>query len=904
MNRFNPVQRLAYASARNPWRVITVAVVASILASIGLYHIPTYTSRTALLPKEDPTYQRYLRFTQNVGAASDLIVVLEGAPMGAMQAFADELGTALRTDPLISTASARFEVEFLYEHAYLLMPEDRFTQVEQGLNNLAEQGVDATSWGLTASLLESERALARGPSLGGLDIDVPTAKDTLTVVRFVLSEWLRYIHEGRSAKPTTWGALLAQLGNTNAIEGQGYYTSRDGRTMLFMFVRPASTSGEADVIAPLINQVRAVTDRQIAAWQGAGRQTPRYGLTGLPAIEYEEHQAISRDKLLTVATAGLAILLLVIFWFRSLRRVIYVFVPMGLGVLWNTGLTWVTVGHLSVLTSGFTAILFGLGVDYGIFLNSRIMEEFAAGGDDDRATVIARGVAAAFPGLLTAGGATVLIFTSLITSHFTGFANLGVVASAGVALVVVATLVLQPALIALWGPSTKDIAAAKPRPHKTGGWRLPRAASAVLLAVAVVGASAGVWAGFHLGFDYDVLSLLPVDSEAAAYQRRMLATSDFQSDVIVVNAPDLARAKELAVGLRALPSVARVQSASDLVPVDSAERAARARRIGVTVDRLFSRYGTSPITLTPQQFQRIRGLLEPLQSLMEDAEEQAFSAGHKDLIAAFEKIHPLADKLVEALKTDKARANSQLYFRALQADGIKLLRIFQAWQQAVPITIKDLPPVLKDRFVARDGSLVLYVFPARSTFEQGFLDTLLKEVYSVAPNATGFPTTHQVFSHMVVDSYHVSTLLAALVALLWMSLVLRSLRSIALAALPLLVGGTWMLGLLYLIGFKYNYANIIALPLIIGLAVDYGVWFAHRRRELPEADAWQVARVAGRPILLAATTTLAGLGAITLASYRGIATMGQSLTIGLVCCLVAALLIAPALAHLLDKRRS
>ena len=106
------------------------------------------------------------------------------------------------------------------------------------------------------------------------------------------------------------------------------------------------------------------------------------------------------------------------------------------------------------------------------------------------------------------------------------------------------------------------------------------------------------------------------------------------------------------------------------------------------------------------------------------------------------------------------------------------------------------------------------------------------------------------------------------------------------------------------IDMKFSYANIIALPLVIGLAVDYGVWFAHRRREFPDMSPWRVAIIAGRAILLAAGTTLAGLGAIILAEYRGVASMGVAVTIGLVCCVTAALLISPAITQLLFGRKS
>jgi predicted RND superfamily exporter protein len=176
-------------------------------------------------------------------------------------------------------------------------------------------------------------------------------------------------------------------------------------------------------------------------------------------------------------------------------------------------------------------------------------------------------------------------------------------------------------------------------------------------------------------------------------------------------------------------------------------------------------------------------------------------------------------------------------------------------------------------------------------------------VYSVSPQATGFPTSHQAFSKAVVESFAHGTKLALALCLLWVMAATRSLRGFLLAALPLLIGGGWMLGLLALGGIRYNYANIVALPMVIALAVDYGVWFSYRWGELKGHSPLQVSLAAGKVIGLAAGTELAGLGAITLASYRGVSSLGVSITIGLLCCLTATLVVAPAIGQLLDSKR-
>jgi predicted RND superfamily exporter protein len=141
-------------------------------------------------------------------------------------------------------------------------------------------------------------------------------------------------------------------------------------------------------------------------------------------------------------------------------------------------------------------------------------------------------------------------------------------------------------------------------------------------------------------------------------------------------------------------------------------------------------------------------------------------------------------------------------------------------------------------------------------------------------------------------------------ASIWILIMLRSLRGFLIVLSPLLIGGGWMLGIIHLAGISFNYASIIALPLMMGLSMDYGVWFGYRRLELKELSPWQVLQRAGKAITLAAATTLAGLGAIVLARYQGISLLGVTITIGLCCCLVAALVVAPSLTQVLFRRKN
>ena len=105
-----------------------------------------------------------------------------------------------------------------------------------------------------------------------------------------------------------------------------------------------------------------------------------------------------------------------------------------------------------------------------------------------------------------------------------------------------------------------------------------------------------------------------------------------------------------------------------------------------------------------------------------------------------------------------------------------------------------------------------------------------------------------------------------------------------------------MFGLLHFMKIPLNYANIIAFPLVIGLAVDYGVYISHRLRENKGRSPFATMEQAAKPVIMAALTTVAGIGAICLGEHRGAASLGEALIYGIISCLIAAVIVLPCVA--------
>ncbi len=901
------IERVAAAIATHPRFVLLVVLALALLAGWGASTIKIYTARNALFPRHVDVYRRLENFLQKFGAVSELVVVVENGSQEELKTFATELAVRLRRMPEVKTAMERFDPQFVLGHAYLLVEPKPLSQVADALSGLPDLSAGRGAAGWDAFLSQALTWLEHQPAQSNPG-DLKTAEQQLALPLFFFKQWQRFLADQHVPEAIPWHECIMDGAAQRLVGNGGYFASRDGKTF-FLFVKSSSPSEEFDVVAPFVHAVRKTAQDLREEYRRSGRQAPTIGLTGLPAVTCEEYAALQRDISFILVSAGILVLLLIVFWLRSFKLALLVFVPMGLGLLFSTALTAVFIGHLTMLTSGFTAILFGMGVDYGIFMSSRIIEELAAG----RALVdgIAKGVAASGRALITASMATVFVFLALITVPFTGFAELGVVAGMGVFMVVLCTLIIQPALFAVLPPTWKPVRAhhkAHALTEKSLYTKLLHNIHIIILLFALITAGIGAVYSRRIPFNYDVLAMLPRGSEAVSYQRKMVEESDFQAEMVFFTASNMEEARRLADEAAKLPSVGRVESLTYLFPPDTGARVNGARRIGDitsssrSIEQILQ---LETMDLRLEHMQQLAALLDRVEPLMEDAAEMALSAGHKELLDTLYQLLSSLEKVRDALAAnpEKAREATDRYFHALLRDAAAGAGILKTWTQAESLKPGDLPDQLRERFIADDGTIAVYAFPAKSVYDPASLDQLVSEVSRVSKDVTGSPVTHQWFSREVIKRLRESMVLGAVLASIWILLMLKSLRGFLIVFFPLLVGGGWMMGILYLAGIPFNYANIIALPLMVGLSMDYGVWFGYRRLELKDLSPWQVLQRAAQAITLAAGTTLAGLGAIVLARYQGISLLGVTITIGLCCCLVAALFVAPSLTQVLFRRK-
>ncbi|MFH1532071.1 MAG: MMPL family transporter [Pseudomonadota bacterium] len=871
------------------WLVVAGALMLTAIAGALLPSLDIRTSRSALYPKDVEVNRRWAAYLENFATTNSLVAVVEGDP-DALGPFAELLAAELRKETaVIQSVFFKADIDFFADHAFLFLPVEQLRTLR---DQVVEHREEADRFARIDGLVPLLEAFAEVDSSGASEakIDLDAAAKLLAAGRAVFEELERWLDDpARKEIGIVDSALVEELSGRD-YDLSGYMRSRD-RRLLFVFIQPESNSEEFEAVHALVEGARGAAARAIEAWGTERGAPPTVGFTGLPKIADEETLAIRHDVVFTASVAAVMILLIVVLGFRSLRRGIHVLVPMLLAGLWNLGLTVFTVGHLTILTAGITAVLFGLGVDYGIFVSGLIQENRQKGLSLRDAVVDA----VRFGGrtLVTAGGTTTLAFFVIGTVPFTGFAEMGIVTGTGVVLVILAMLFLLPALAMVLPAATRPVqvgletAAARLRPSAV-------VTGLITLVVALVTVLSLVVA-IPFEIDFDLMNMLPKGSEAIRLQKEMAARSDFSGDFIAAIAADETEARSHAKALAALPTVKRVESVTMLLPEDQPEKIALMREIGGVLDRIKVTSEELGTLSAAELAEALDAFSEPL----EDAQERAFAGNQKEIVKGLDEIIGRMDSVVAKLGRNP---DATLRVRAFEAALFEIIGSAVAqverWREAGPLAAEELPEDILNRFQGKDGRFVTYVFPTGTIYDVEFLDEFLGEVYAVAPESTGFPTTHQVFSRMIFDGFIQALTYAVLVVIFLLFLDFRRLGYTLAALLPLALGAAWMLGLMVLFKIRHNYANIIALPLIIGLAVDYGVFIVHRLRAEQSLSPFVTIQRAGRAVILAALTTLAGIGAICMAEHQGAASLGIVLILGVCSCLVAAIVVLPVVVSL------
>ncbi|MEM7409756.1 MAG: MMPL family transporter [Myxococcota bacterium] len=775
----------------------------------------------------------------------------------AAQALAEHLSAEPALFPMVFLPGGG---SFFERQAFLYLDTDALEelsdQLAQAQPYLAELSRDGSLRGFASILARGARATREGDFTG----------DQLGAIYDRFTAALEASAEGR---PYT-------LSWTEVVAAREFEEDPRRRVIL---VQPTLDTNDLQPAAAAIASVRA----SVEALGLEAKGDVRVRITGDVALSFEELEVVQAQA----AAAGLASFVLVgvilAAGLRSLRLVLSTLLTLMVGLVLTAGLTTLTVGRFNMISVAFAVLFIGLGVDFAIHFCVRYRERLGFGESHEGAldaTVRDVGSSLALCAFTTAIG-----FFAFAPTPFVGVAELGIISGGGMLVSFFCTLTLLPALLSL--PPKPRARSGLSAPVWTGKLieipvRFPRAVRGLALVLAL-------GAAFLLPqarFDNNTLNVRDPGSESVQALRDLLedsATSPWSLNVV---ADDVEDAERVAERLRALPEVERVVTLGDFVPDEQDEKLSIIEDLTLFLEPLDPEPG--PDATSEERREALVHLADEAGKLARDAPDTPFGRS--------------ASRLVEALGTYLAQlptgpeADRQLdgLEESLLGTLPEQLRLLEAALGARPIALDDLPEELVAQMQAADGRARVQIFPRRDVSQQAELAAFLDAVRAVEPRAAG-PANEMVESaRTVVGALQQALLLATLAVTLVMLFLWRRWTDTALVLLPLALASALTVAAAVLLDIPFNFADVIVLPLLLGIGVDSGIHLVHRARSSGDVRNLLGTSTA-RAVGYSAMTTIASFGTMGFASHLGLATLGQLLTLGVAMTLFCNLIVLPAL---------
>jgi hypothetical protein len=545
--------------------------------------------------------------------------------------------------------------------------------------------------------------------------------------------------------------------------------------------------------------------------------------------------------------------------------------------------------------------LIGLAIDYGVHLISRYEEELRRGRSEEAAltkAMVYTGQGIFTGGLTTAGG-----FLAMGLTNFKGIQEMGIICGGGLLICMVPMMTLLPALLLRGRQNVVDHQKgeiAKKRARIENLWLgRPGLTAGVTLALCVVAATQ-----LHkLYFDYNLLHMQSEGLPAVVYEEDLIKSTPKSVLFGAVIATNLQQAVALEQQLTNLPAVASIDSISSFLSEDQTNKLGLVGDIKQELACVkFGQPDSKPVDV-----QELSGTLYSLRGYL----GAALDAVQKDAPELVPQFNALRDA-IEDLRREMLRGNTN----QVAANALKLAEFQQSLFDDVrdtfealktqdnraSLSVADLPPALHDRFVGVTGKYLLMVYPKDDIWSRPVQKRFIDQVGKLYPNVTGTPVQLYHYTALLKDSYQQAAWYSLGAIALLVFLHFRSLLCVVLALVPVAVGSLWLGGLMGWLGVPLNPANIMTLPLVIGIGVTNGIQILNRFAE--EQTPSILARSTGKAVLVSGLTAMAGFGSLILAQHRGIHSLGCVMTAGLATCMIAGLTFLPALLNLLVRRQA
>lgn len=606
----------------------------------------------------------------------------------------------------------------------------------------------------------------------------------------------------------------------------------------------------------------------------------RIRITGEPALEHEELESVTEGAVI----AGIVSLILVCtsLWMglRSFKLLLATFIVLILGLILTAGFATISVGHLNLISIAFAILYIGLGVDYAIHVCLHY-REYRAEGLGNNESIIKSIQDVGFSIFLCAL-TTSIGFLAFIPTDYSGVSELGVISAGGMFIGMAISLTLLPAILSIL--SVKN---AQPIRSATsmGSWStFPFRYSTLIRVFSIIIALLSGFLLTKLVFDSNPINLRDPNSESVSTIKELLSSQNDSPFALTSLAPNLESAAQLAHRLEQLPSVHNAIFLNSLVAENQDEKLEIIEELDLILGNQLNNFDSAL-----KQGNSKQALISFNAVLSEILQQESLNAPRTTL----EQLQGNITLLINSPNDLGSEPYDVLEKNILGLLPYTMDRL-KSSLTAAPYQLTDIPDYLRQHWVSKNGLYKILITPEHDQNKVENLKQFVLEVQTAAPSSSGLSVADQASGTAVVQAF-IQAFSGAIVAIsLLLLIILRNVKETLLVIGPLLFSALLTVAANVLLDNAINFANIIALPLLMGMGVDSSIHIMQRLKSGLANHNEILQSSTARGVFFSALTTLCSFSSLAFTPHVGTASMGLLLAIGIFFTLLCTLIVLPA----------
>jgi len=616
-------------------------------------------------------------------------------------------------------------------------------------------------------------------------------------------------------------------------------------------------------------------------------ESVRIRLTGGTALSYEELKSVSEANIQAIVISFILVAIILLIGLGSVWLVIASLITLFFGLIATTAFAAATVGELNLISVAFAVLYIGLGIDFTIHLILRYREQVILSGRSDNALKIS--ISYIFRSLVLCAITTAIGFYSFIPTDYEGVAELGWIAGSGMFISILFTLTLLPALLSL-RPYQKKIG----KPNKktqhliTFLTTFPYKYSKQILIFTLIVLIGFISQLYRISFDINTLNLQDPENESVQTYRDLLKDSDSSpwSSILLKESRSetIATVKEI----EQLDLVDKVIWYEDLLPEDQEDKLFIIDEINLFMGIL----STDETKVEINNEDRVNAL----QKLIEKLD---YFSGHEleSDPELYSEIRKLKTHLSERLNNPTENNNLISLEKQLLSNLDGRIHALNDALNAERVELSDIPATVHDRWVSHKHYKI-EIFPREDLNDNAAMERFVRQLQAYDNTVIGSPIINIEAGDAVITAFKTAFTYAFIAIAFLLFILIKKKSDAAIILISVLVGSVFTFGFMLIFNIPLNFANIIGLPLLLGIGVDSGIHIADRFRQEHNLQQGTNRNIfttsSSRGVIVSSLTTICSIGNLAFSSHTGTASMGLLLTLGLASMMISTMMILPA----------